>query len=1100
MPTTFQQICIDYLTELRNLHSSRLATNELSLRPALDKFIKRTSGIFGLPVLFVGEPKKIEAGKPDFTAISNDMPIGYIEAEAYGTDLDNLTGHAKEQNERFRMNLDNFLLTNYLEFRLYVGGELADSAKLSAPPDKGAVKIFYEDADALEMLFERFLSGELPPISLPRDLATHLARRTRQMRNEILLLSPLLTGGNKGGDGGDLYGAYQAFKDVLLPDLNATQFADMYAQTIAYGLFAARCVAPQGKYFSRQSAADLVPKTNPFLRRLFQRIAAHDLDQRIAWIADDIARLLAQTPIKEILANLGKRTGKEDPVVHFYETFLAAYDSELREVRGVYYTPEPVVSYIVRSIDHLLKTRFNKPMGLADENTFILDPATGTGSFLFAVVNLVRDTVTQTIGAGAWSNYVDKYLLTRLFGFELLVAPYTIAHLKLSLLLKETCSGDFSRFSQRRVGIYLTNTLEEAVKKSELLMGKFISDEANEAAAIKLERPILVVLGNPPYSGHSANRSRDETGKLTFIGGLIEDYKKVDGKTLGERNPKWLQDDYVKFIRFAQWRIEGADERIIAKTGEGIIGYITNHGYLDNPTFRGMRQNLMQTFNEIYVYNLHGNVKKKEKTPDGGKDENVFDIQQGVAILLCVKFPQCHSEPFASLECKLREESQHSLRCHSEHSPQCHSDRSEESHARIYHADLWGLREGKYKILTETDVSETQWTELQPTSPFYLFVPQDTELLAEYEQGWKVTDILPVNGVGMTTARDHVVIDYEEEPILQRATLFRDSTESDAELCRQLGIPQKKGWNIPSARRLIRTETDLRQCVKPVLYRPFDIRLIFYHDSLVWRTVKRIMHHMLAEENLALVSARSNKSSDMNHFFCSKHIMETKCGESTTQSCLFPLYLYPDPNEPGFDTDRRPNFSPAFLKALAEKLNLPQTEPHGLPEGITPEDIFHYAYAMFHSSTYRERYAEFLKIDFPRLQLTNDLELFRDLAAFGKELVALHLLDTQAAPALNMPTSPFPIAGSNKIELARYMDTNQRVYINKTQYFDKVPSEVWEFHIGGYQVCEKWLKDRKGRILTIDDLQHYQRIVVALSETIRLMDEIEERIPGFPME
>ena len=1068
MPITFQKICIDYLTELRNLRSSTLATDELSLRPALDKFLKRAAEIFRLPVLFVGEPKMIEAGRPDFIAISNDMPIGYIEAEAYGVDLDNLTGQAKEQNNRFRTNLDNFLLTNYLEFRLYVGGELADSAKLSTPPDKGAVKIFYEDGEVLETLLERFLSGELPPISLPRDLAIHLARRTRQMRNEVIeALEEQMP------EDGELNGAYQAFKEVLLPDLSIDQFADMYAQTIAYGLFAARCAAPMENRFSRQSAADLVPKTNPFLRKLFQRIAAHDLDERLAWIADDIARLLEQTAIEEILADFGKRTAKEDPVVHFYETFLAAYDRELREVRGVYYTPEPVVFYIVRSIDHLLKTRFNKPMGLADENTLVLDPATGTGSFLFAVVSLVRATISQTIGAGAWSDYVDKHLLPRLFGFEFLVAPYTVAHLKLGLLLEES---DYDFSSQQRLGIYLTNTLEESPKQLELPMSRFISEEANAATAIKLERPILVVLGNPPYSGHSANRSRDEQGNLTFIGELIEDYKKVDGKSLGERNPKWLQDDYVKFIRFAQWRIE--------RTGEGVIGYITNHGYLDNPTFRGMRRSLMQTFNEIYVYNLHGNVKKKEKTPDGGKDENVFDIQQGVAILLCVKHPKCHSE--------------NPPRCHSEHPLCCHSERSEESHSRVYHADLWGLREGKYKILAETDVSETQWTELQPTFPFYLFVPQDTELLAEYEQGWKLTEIFPVNSVGIVTARDKLTIHWSEEELWQTVT---DFAELPTEEARQKYNLRKdvRDWKVGWAQRDLKDSGLSKSNIVPILYRPFDLRYTYYTGkSRGFHCMPRgeVMHHMLAGQNVALISARSNKYSDMNHFFCSNGIMETKCGESTTQSCLFPLYLYPDPSELVFDTERRPNFNPAFLKALAEKLNLPQTEPHGLPEGITPEDIFHYAYAVFHSSTYRERYTEFLKIDFPRLPLTDDLQLFRDLTAFGKELVVLHLLDIQTAPVLNIPTSPFPVAGSNKVERVRHVDTRQQVYINKTQYFDKVPPEVWDFRVGGYQVCDKWLKDRKGRILTVDDIKHYQRIVVALSETIRLMDAIEERIPG----
>jgi len=1054
MPITFEQHCIDYLKTLRALHGSALTTAELSLRTALENFLKRTAETFARPVQFIGEGKRIQVGRPDFIVTINELPIGYIEAEAYGVSLDHLTGHAKEQNDRFRANLDNFLLTNHLVFRLYLGGELVDSAKLPIPPDSGAVKVSASDAGALAILLERFMSGQLPSITDPRDLATHLARRTRQMGNEVraAIASQIRP------ESGDLIGQYHAFRDVLLPDLTEAQFADMYAQTVAYGLFAARCAAPTGMNFSRQSAADLVPKTNPFLRKLFQQVAAHDLDDRVAWMADDIAQLLAHAPMADILTDFGARTKQEDPVVHFYETFLAAYDSHLREVRGVYYTPEPVVSYIVRSIDHLLRTHFHKPMGLADEHTLILDPATGTGSFLFAVVNQIRQTVTQTVGAGGWSGYVPKHLLPRLYGFELLIAPYAVAHLKLGLLLQES-GYDFH--GHQRVGIYLTNTLDAAAKRSELLWGRFISDEANEASAIKQERPILVVLGNPPYSGHSANRSRTAEGKLTFIGRLIEDYKQVDGKPLGERTPKWLQDDYVKFIRFAQWRIE--------QTGEGIIGYITNHGYLDNPTFRGMRQHLMQTFNAIYVYNLHGNSKKKERTPDGGKDENVFDIQQGVAILLCLK------------------------------------EKDNASPARVYHADLWGLREGKYQTLAETDVSETQWTELQPQSPFYLFVPQDTDLLAEYKKGWKVTDIFPLNGVGMTTARDHVVIDYEDELLLQRAMLFRDSTESDAEVCQRLGIPQKRGWNISNARRLIRGETDLRQYIKPVLYRPFDERLIFYHDSLVWRTVKKVMRHMLAGKNVALVVGRSGAvtgDEEWNILGVSGYIVDFNFYRRGGGQ-LHPLYLYPAKltaqGTLTADTERRPNLSPAFLKALSEKLSLQQTQPHGLPEGISPEDIFHYAYAVFHSPTYRERYTEFLKIDFARLPLTSDLELFCSLASLGKELVSLHLLDTEAAPVLKTPISPFPLAGSNEVERVRYDEAHQRVYINKTQCFEGVPPEVWEFCVGGYQVCEKWLKDRCGRQLSYDDLTHYQKIVVALRETLRLMAEIDAAIESWPI-
>ena len=1030
MSTNFQNTCIDYLTELRAIRANALATDELSLRPALDSFLKRASEIFNQPTIFLSEGKKLDVGVPDFTVTHKDLPIGYIEAEAYATDLDNLTGHAKDQNERFRDNLDNFLLTNYLEFRLYLGGAMVDSARLPTPPDSRSIKVGEADAEALAILLERFLSGQLPSIGQPHELAVHLARRTRQMRNET---SETLAEQMK-DKSGDLYGQYQAFREVLLPDLTEDQFADMYAQTVAYGLFAARCTIPSKSNFSRQSAAELVPKTNPFLRKLFQQIAAHDLDERVAWIADDIAQLLARASMETILADFGANTKQQDPVVHFYETFLTAYDPKLRELRGVYYTPEPVVSYIVRSIDHLLKTRFNKPMGLADENTLILDPATGTGSFLFAVINRVREIVNATYGAGAWSEYAEKCLLPRLFGFELLVAPYAVAHLKLGLLFQES-GYDFR--GDQRVGVYLTNTLDEAIKKSNLLMGQFISDEANEAAAIKHDDPIMVVLGNPPYSASTQNKG-------DWIKELLLDYK----QNLNEKKHN-LDDDYVKFIRFAQWRIE--------QTGEGVIGYVTNHGFLDNLTFRVMRQNLLRTFNEIYIFNLHGNSRKKEKAPDGGIDENVFDIQQGVAITLCVK------------------------------------EKGNQQPVRVYHADLWGGRERKYDYLAQTNIDDTGWEELQPTTPFYLFVPQNIELKDEYESCWSVEDIFREFGSGSKTDRDKLCVDFERETLLQRMEVFLSGNYN--EVFRQTYDIYASGSYDPEERR--KGVDFSADCARTCLYRPFDWRSMYYQKGFTSRPVLKVMRHLL-DLNLGMVLARQSK--EPFAALCASCICTHKIVSVHDSSSMFPLYLYPNPDELDLQTERFPNFSPKFIKALAEKLTLPQMKPHGLPKGVTPEDIFHYAYAVFHSPTYRERYEEFLKIGFPRLPLTSNLDLFRALATFGRELVALHLVDTNAAPLLNTPISPFPVVGNNEVEKVRYDETKQRVYINKTQYFKGVSTEIWEFCIGRYQVCDKWLKYRKGRKLSIGDIQHYQRIVVALGQTIRLMEAIDARIPAFPIE
>jgi len=597
-------------------------------RPALKALLES----LGEGVVATNEPRRVECGAPDFVLTRSSATIGYVETKDMGKSLDGV--EHSEQLNRYRSSLTNFVLTDYLEFRWYVDGKLRLSARLGTPVTDGRVKRDKSGIEAATWLVDNFLSHQAAPIGTSKELAQRMARLAHMIRDLINRAF------DKEPESGSLHAQFMAFKDNLIPDISAEQFADMYAQTIAYGLFAARCNQVTGTGFTRQKAAYLLPKTNPFLRKLFNHVAGPELDERIAWLVDDLAQLLAQADMEAVLKGFGKRTAREDPVLHFYETFLTAYDPKMREMRGVYYTPEPVVSYIVRSIDHLLKTRFNRPQGLADDNTFILDPAVGTATFLYTVINEIHDSLVTQGQGGLWNDYVAEKLLHRIFGFELLMAPYAMAHLKLGLLLKET---GYQFEKEQRLGIYLTNTLEEAFTKPEIMSGfnEYIVEEANAAAEIKKDKPIMVVLGNPPYSGISANASKHavknlKTGKykqeFTWIGKLIEDYKIVDGKSLGEKNPKWLQDDYVKFIRFGQWRID--------RTGQGILGFITNHAYLDNPTFRGMRHSLMNTFDEIYVLDLHGNAKKKEVAPDGGKDENVFDIQQGVAICLMVKYPE----------------------------------------------------------------------------------------------------------------------------------------------------------------------------------------------------------------------------------------------------------------------------------------------------------------------------------------------------------------------------------------------------------------------------------------------------------------------------
>jgi len=1091
-------------------------------RPALKTLIESLAS----GVTATNEPKRVECGAPDFAVTENrahgPVTIGHLEAKDVGEDLNDWA--KDDQLKRYLHALPNLILTDYLEFRWYVEGELRQRARLAHVGKGSKLAPEKNGAEAVTDLLTAFLAREAEPINDPKTLALRMARLTHFIRDMIVTA---FAGKVASATLRDLHGA---FEKTLIPDLPIPQFADMFAQTLAYGLFAARCNhhGPKAS-FKRLGAASEIPKTNPFLRQLFETITGTALDEEpFVGFVDDLAQLLADTDIEAVLADFGKRTARHDPVVHFYETFLAAYDPKLRESRGVYYTPEPVVSYLVRSVDYLLKTRFGCANGLADTATveyereemnggklkkvkatsprvLILDPACGTATFLYTVIDHIRAEFMRQENAGMWSGYVQNHLLPRIFGFELLMAPYAVAHFKLGMQLaghdmtpaqREKWAYDFS--GDERLGVYLTNTLEEAERKAETLFGplRVISQEANAALKIKSELPILAVIGNPPYSGHSANRSWEmKEGKRvpTFIGHLIQDYYSVDGQPLGEKNPKWLQDDYVKFIRWGQWRIE--------RTGAGILAFITNHGYLDGPTFRGMRRSLMNAFTEIYVLDLHGNSKKKERAPDGSTDENVFDIQQGVALGMFLKEP------------------------------------GKAGPAKVYHADLRGLREKKYQRLFETEVGTTKWAELNPQAPDYLFIEQDKGVRAEYESGWKITNAIPVNSLGIATARDNLAVHWSGAEMMSVARDFAALPVEEARGKYDLG-EDVRDWKVSLAQEDLRSHGLRSSGVTEILYRPFDHRFTYYTGKtrgFHCMSRREVMSHFLAGENLGLSTTRSVEiARGWEHIFCSRQITQLHTVSLKEVNYLFPLYVYPpeveSPNQAKLNAEisdwragkdeRKPNFNPAFIADLAERLGL-SFVPDGkgdLRKTFGPEDVFNYIYAVFHSPTYRTRYAEFLKSDFPRVPLTSDAKQFEVLCGLGAELVALHLLES---PKLGKPIARYPITGPNLVEkgFPKYLAPGEpepgkgtplpagRVYISKPepqsgvkgQYFEGVPPEVWNFHIGGYQVCEKWLKDRRGRTLTYNDLEHYRKVVTALSETIRLMAEIDAAIPKWPL-
>jgi hypothetical protein len=1085
----------DYLERVRKEWETGVATEE-SYRPALKALLESGDGRF----LAITEPRRIACGAPDFVVQRSGNTIGYAETKDLGADLD--AALQTEQLQRYLENLPNLLVTNYLEFRWFVDGQERQRARWGWLTADG--QLVWDEAGMAQVseLLTAFLSHEPIRVGTPDELAHRMAQLTRMLRRvaeNALAQSPpsrLLTELRD-----DLARVLMPvpFEQMTEEQRQRWQslFADMFAQTIAYGLFAARVhFGGRGQDFNRFTAASTIPPTTPLLRRLFHELTSPDIESEpFIGFVDDLVQLLANADFATTLENFGKRrTGREDPTLHFYETFLAAYDPTLRERRGVYYTPEPVVYFIVRSVDWLLRERFRLPDGLADTEkvevtsdgktemrprVLVLDPACGTGTFLYAVVDLVRERFRQRRQEGMWRSFVREHLLPRLFGFELLIAPYTVAHLKLSLQLTgydlsegERANLSYSFQPGERLHIYLTNTLEEPERQVPQLTGllRALSDEVQEANRIKAQLPILIVLGNPPYAGAPTEIANEDTWGERLV---RQAYYRLGDQPLEERNPKVLLDDYVKFIRFGQWRIE--------RTGRGILAFITNHGYLDNPTFRGMRFSLLQTFDEIYLLNLHGNQRKREQAPDGRRDENIFDIQQGVCIGIFVKLP-------ASAQSSPSEPT---------------------SHARVFYADLWGRREEKLNWLLENELATTQWQEWKPQPPFFTFRPEPVQLRQIYDQWWRLTDIFPVYSVGIVTSRDSFVFAFTRDELERRIQEFLNPRLTDDQARQRFLRPTDK-LNVATVRETLRKE-NWRDCLIPCLYRPFDVRFLLYHTAVIERCRNEVMQHMLGKENIALLFVRQMTAPVFEHALVTRFPAEYKACSHDRNTYLAPLYLYPNDRRvrelfesyPPGKEERRPNLNPAFVEALTERLSLPFDFNASATEGVvTPEDVLHYLYALLHSPTYRTRFAPFLRLDFPRLPLPPDAEAFWELAQLGADLVALHLLDDdypfaswvkakRPSPLASFPLA-FPVAGSDKIERVRYDEKTQRLFINARQFFEGVPPEIWDFRVGGYRVLEKWIAERKGRRLEFDDQRQIARLIKVIGETLRLMAAIDE--------
>jgi len=1037
---------------------------EHSYRSALETLLKESlPGVHPL-----NEPSHSAFGAPDLVLLKNRWPLCYVETKDVDADLGKVM--QTEQVKRY-FGYANLILTNYTDFRFFKHGEEFRESVSIATVRGGTLIPDAERYEDFTQTLTSFLETAAEPVTRAEHLAKIMGEKGRRLRDN---LSRILN--TTASRHAELLELYHAFKQTLIHDLSIIDFADMYAQTLVYGLFVARYHDPSSNGFTRQKARDLIPLSNPLLRRFFDHITGADFDRRLAPIVEELCVVFAHSDVHSLMHEFyqsvdlwGDAHESPDPVIHFYEDFLREYDPKKKVELGVFYTPLPVVRFIVRSVDEILKRDFEVAAGLADTRRVtivreiqgkktkqdvhrvqILDPATGTGTFLNETVRLIRSSFEHQ--EGRWPRYVNDDLLRRVHGFELMMAPYTIAHLKLATILKESGAGDFTE----RLGIYLTNSLEDAPADDGRLpfagfgLMQSLSDESRAAARVKNDTPIMVIMGNPPYSGESHNPGYTAN----------DAYKLEPGTTtkLKERNGKWLNDDYVKFLRFA--------ERMIEKTGDGIVGMITAHGWLDNPTFRGMRWHILSTFDTVYVLDLHGNANKKEVAPTGAADRNVFDIKQGVAITLAVKTGK----------------------------------KKKGALAKVHRADALGSRPDKFAMLNAESVGSIKWMTLEPRGPNYELVVRNALLEEEYAKGFSVAELFPQKSIGVVTARDDMAIQWTREDMER---VIDDFQSEDVETLREkydLG-KDAQDWKVSLAKEDVLKNYSPDKFVE-IDYRPFDTRWTFYTGNsrgFLCRPRNEVMQHLVAGENVGLVYLRQVKSGKTyQHVLVTNRITESTLVSNRTSEISYTAPLYRDTINSSYRlyggtpiSMREPNLDDAIARRIASAIDAvycptPEYQRKKGDVPLTPEDIFDYVYARLHAPSYRTKYGSLLKSDFPRVPYPKNRNQFSALVALGQRLRQLHLFEHQS---LSILITTFPVAGTNVVGTASYTDGN--VFINQEQFFGAVPEVAWNFWVGGYQPAQKWLKDRKGRTLSSADIEHYQKMIVAFVETSRLMNEVD---------
>jgi len=1022
----FKTFIESYLKDIFQTYQTGEAT-EASYYSHLRNFLEKYLALSGEQTEITIQPRRTDVGIPDFLLkTKKNQIIGYIEAKDI-TEKNLSYVEDSEQLKRYRDSLPNLILTNFYEFRLYRNGIQIANVELANPVFLKLLKppvLIPQNIEKFMELLAEFFSFVTPRVYKAKNLATELANRTRFM---TAIIKEELDRNTK-----SLIDFYQAFKEELIESLTFEKFADMYAQTISYGLFAAR-VKAKNNDFSRDTAYRYIPPTIPLLRKLFYFLTGPDLPESVSWIVDDITNVLTNADISSILNEFHDLFGvKDDPIIHFYETFLTVLNPQERKKLGVYYTPVPVVSYIIRSVHKILKRDFAKNDGLADRTVILLDPAAGTLTFPTIAIHQINEELKQKGKDGLFNALVTEHILKNFYAFELLIAPYAIGHLKISMVLDD---HGYKMKDDERFQFYLTNTLET----KELREFSFLPDlaiESKKAKEIKEKIPVLVVVGNPPYSVSSKNKS-------DFIEKLMEDYKK---EVRGERSIQPLSDDYIKFIRFAQWKIE--------QTGKGVVGIISNNSYLSGLIHRGMRKQLLDIFDDIYILNLHGSARIGETSPDGTKDENVFDIMQGVAIAIFVK-----------------------------------KGTKEKS---IHYADIYGTRELKYQWLKTNDIETTRWKKIKPAQPYYFFILKEFKGKREYQKFWPLTEIFDEYSSGVKTRRDHLLVDFTPQKLLNKLKIFTGNLPDEL-VAQSLKVNDTPYWKIKEIREKVKA-TKISELIYSYSYRPFDMRYIYYNPEIIERGDARfpLMKHLLAE-NIAIVTTRRTPTTQKFSAFVADSIGDIHLiGD---QNYYFPLYLYQDvklqkkKSNPGnfmlvFDEKekykvKKPNFKQKFLEHITNTYK----------KKIAPEDIFNYIYAILYAPLYREQYIEFLKIDFPRIPFTSDYKVFERLSDLGGKLIELHLLKS---PLLNNPCVKFPVKGNDRIGKISYDPNSERVYINDKQYFEGISRELWEYYIGSYQVLEKWLKDRRERVLSLDEINHYFKILIAIKNTIEIQSEINK--------